>query len=66
MHAESENSSEIVTPEVVPVALDRLLVEMHAAAYRLVDSKLESERVWGKHLLEDWRSLELLAMRHRP
>jgi hypothetical protein len=43
--------------------LSGLLREMHAAGIELKDSSKALERAWGRHLLEDWRSLELLGER---
>jgi hypothetical protein len=39
----------------------KLLSMMWTFADRLTRSDKASERTWGKHLLDDWRSLELLV-----
>jgi hypothetical protein len=38
-----------------------LLLLLHAVGLELEKSERVSEQVWGRHLLEDWRSLEILA-----
>lgn len=43
-----------------------LLLLLHAVGLELEKSSKVSEQVWGKHLLEDWRSLELLAQGAQP
>jgi hypothetical protein len=40
---------------------NELLLLLHAVGLELEKSERASEQVWGRHLLEDWRSLELLA-----
>lgn len=41
-----------------------LLVWLHAAGLALEDSADPVLHHWGKHLLEDWRSLDLLDQRY--
>lgn len=33
---------------------------LHDGGQYLLTSEFSNERVWGRHLLEDWRTLELL------
>jgi hypothetical protein len=40
---------------------NELLMLLHGVGLELLQSTRASERAWGRHLLEDWRSLELLA-----
>jgi hypothetical protein len=40
---------------------NELLMLLHAVGLELCQRERASERAWGRHLLEDWRSLELLA-----
>ena len=44
----------------------RLLSILHDEAVRLTTSPSPLVANWGRHLLEDWRSLELLAEKQRP
>jgi hypothetical protein len=48
--------------EVVP-ELGRLLVLLHEVGTQLTESSNPLKRRWGAHLLEDWRSLELLEQK---
>jgi hypothetical protein len=59
-------SPEELAPEHVegPISA-QLLLEMHAGAQRLLATRSPLLRSWGEHLLQDWRSLELLAERYR-
>lgn len=41
--------------------LDRLLVLMHQVGYELSLSESAMLHHWGLHLVEDWRTLELIA-----
>jgi hypothetical protein len=43
----------------------QLLIEMHRCAQQLLASESALLRSWGEHLMQDWRSLELIAERHR-
>jgi hypothetical protein len=47
------------------VISDQLLTVLHDQAVRLISSPNPLLANWGGHLLEDWRSLELLAERQR-
>lgn len=44
----------------------RLLEVLHDEAVRLQTASSPLLANWGRHLLEDWRSLELLAEKQRP
>lgn len=47
-------------------AMEQLLPVLLTAANVLAESERGAlARAWGRHLLEDWRSLELLAERLR-
>jgi hypothetical protein len=48
-----------------PVYLDELLRHLHQVGTLLAQSSRASDRTWGRHLLEDWRSLELLGETQR-
>jgi hypothetical protein len=55
------------TPEVQvenPIPPD-LLIRMHDVAVQLVASDNVLLHNWGLHMLDDWRSLELLAEKYR-
>ena len=57
-------------PSPLPENIDapisgRLLEELHACAQRLMASDSLLLRTWGEHLMQDWRSLALLAERYR-
>lgn len=41
--------------------IDLLLDLMHSVGTRLSESDSANQQAWGRHLLEDWRTLELLA-----
>lgn len=45
--------------------LAELLVLLHATGLQLTQQKSVLLHTWGLHLLEDWRSLELLAEKYR-
>jgi hypothetical protein len=60
MNFEMETAPQVVTP--VPADL---LIAMHLSGITLAGSNDPVLRGWGKHLLEDWRSLELLACKYR-
>jgi len=49
-------------------SFDLLLASMHAVGTELSESQNQMRKHWGLHLLEDWRSLELLAdkLREQP
>ena len=42
-----------------------LLIKMHECAVALIAEDNILLHNWGLHLMEDWRSLELLAEKHR-
>ena len=42
-----------------------LLIVLHDAASRMAQDPNPLIANWGRHLLEDWRSLELLAEKQR-
>lgn len=46
-------------------ALDQLLLSLHAVGTKLSEADGANHRAWGRHLLEDWRSLELIAEKLR-
>jgi hypothetical protein len=48
-----------------PPYLSDLLVVLHATAVAWQRSERVLWRSWAHHLMEDWRSLELLAERYR-
>ena len=55
--------AEVVTPaemETMSSRLPDLLKLMHDMGIHWLDSDNALRQVWGKHLLEDWRSLELM------
>jgi hypothetical protein len=54
-----------MTDQQVVIIADRLLQVLHDEAIRLETSSNPLLGNWGRHLLEDWRSLELLAERQR-
>jgi len=57
-------------PSPLPENMDQpisgqLLEDLHLCAQRLLTSDSLLLRTWGEHLMQDWRSLELLAERYR-
>jgi hypothetical protein len=50
-------------PEVI--IAERLLTVLHDEGGRLTEAHSPLLANWGRHLLEDWRSLELLAEKQR-
>jgi hypothetical protein len=54
-----------VTDQVEVVIADELLRTLHDHAIVLSTSPSPLVANWGRHLLEDWRSLELLAEKQR-
>lgn len=56
----AQNSSEVVTP--VPTELLELL---HATGVALEEHPDSLWRRWGRHLLDDWRALDVL-LEKRP
>jgi len=51
--------------DVDEVISGQFLIALHDQAVRMVASTNPLIANWGRHLLEDWRSLELLAERQR-
>lgn len=43
--------------------LEVLLDSMYTVGHALAQSEVAMQRAWGKHLLEDWRSLDLLRQK---
>jgi hypothetical protein len=54
-----------VTDQVTVVIADELLRTLHDHAIVLSTSPNPLVANWGRHLLEDWRSLELIAEKQR-
>ncbi|HEY2594605.1 MAG TPA: hypothetical protein VGK33_11955 [Chloroflexota bacterium] len=55
----------MMTDQVTVVIADELLRTLHDHAIVLTTSPSPLVANWGRHLLEDWRSLELLAEKQR-
>jgi hypothetical protein len=45
----------------MPAHFNELLIALHTVGTAWCKSERASERAWGAHLLEDWRSLSLMA-----
>ena len=45
---------------------EQMLVLLHEVGTRLAQEGGAYHRAWGRHLLEDWRALELIAQRFTP
>lgn len=46
-----------------PAGFEALLLSLHVVGNELKDSESVMERVWGEHLLEDWKTLTLFRER---
>jgi len=47
----------------MPAHFNQLLMCLYLVGHEMQTSGSALRRQWGKHLLEDWRSLELLAQK---
>jgi hypothetical protein len=45
----------------MPAHFNELLIALHTVGNAWLKSQRASERAWAQHLLEDWRSLSLMA-----